>query len=448
MMERGAVKPTGKIDWRRPPLYAAQRRALFECPDINGQVARYGFCEASTKAGKTVGCMAWLAEQACTGEGDGREYWWVAPVYPQAKIAWRRMKRALPKGLIVKSNETDLYHELINGAVMRFRSAEKPDNLYGEDVYACVIDEASRMREEAWHAIRSTLTQTRGPIRAIGNVKGRGNWFYRLSREAEAGKPGMAYQKLTAYDAVAGGVLEKSEIEDAKSVLPDHVFRELYLAEPADDGGNPFGISSIAACAQAADWLSDERTVCIGVDLAKSVDWTVVVGMDKFGGVTGFARWQREKWSVTTDRLEKIIGRTPALIDATGVGDPIVETLQERLPEVRGFIFSSKSKQMLMEGLALAIQSSEVSFPDGPIRAELDLFEYEYTRTGVRYTAPVGYHDDCVMALGLAQELKRQLYPVIGLSTGPTQFTRISPWFGAGGIDDGHYQQEGFGEAS
>jgi hypothetical protein len=52
------------------------------------------------------------------------------------------------------------------------------------------------------------------------------------------------------------------------------------------------------------------------------------------------------------------------------------------------------------------------------------------------------------MALGLAQELKRQLYPVIGLSTGPTQFTRISPWFGAGGIDDGHYQQEGFGEAS
>jgi len=25
-----------------------------------------------------------------------------------------------------------------------------------------------------------------------------------------------------------------------------------------------------------------------------------------------------------------------------------------------------------------------------------------YTNTGVRYTAPVGFHDDCVMALALA----------------------------------------------
>lgn len=33
---------------------------------------------------------------------------------------------------------------------------------------------------------------------------------------------------------------------------------------------------------------------------------------------------------------------------------------------------------------------------------ELESFEYEYTRTGVRYTAPEGMHDDCVMALALA----------------------------------------------
>jgi hypothetical protein len=57
-----------------------------------------------------------------------------------------------------------------------------------------------------------------------------------------------------------------------------------------------------------------------------------------------------------------------------------------------------------MEGLAVAIQSEKVSFPDGPIRKELEVYEYEFTRTGVRYSAPedMGYHDDCVCALALA----------------------------------------------
>lgn len=41
-------------------------------------------------------------------------------------------------------------------------------------------------------------------------------------------------------------------------------------------------------------------------------------------------------------------------------------------------------------------------FPDGPIRQELESFEYEYTGRGVRYSAPQGVHDDCVMALALA----------------------------------------------
>jgi hypothetical protein len=33
---------------------------------------------------------------------------------------------------------------------------------------------------------------------------------------------------------------------------------------------------------------------------------------------------------------------------------------------------------------------------------ELEQFEYQYTRTGVRYAAAEGLHDDCVCALALA----------------------------------------------
>ncbi len=414
-----------RIEYTRPWLYPAQQAAIFDAVDCEGKPARYSIIEASTKAGKTVGCMAWLTEQAFVNGAAGRNYWWVAPVYPQAKIAFRRIKRGLPKEMYL-ANETELTIALPNGATMWFKSAEKPDNLYGEDVFAAVVDEASRCREDSWIAVRSTLTATKGPVRIIGNVKGRTNWHYKMARKAESGNPGMAYSKLTAYDAVKGGVLDAKEIEDAKGLLPEKVFRELYLAEPSEDEGNPFGIEHIRRCLHP---ISDGAPVAIGVDLAKSTDWAVAVALDRDGYVCGFDRWQGP-WEMTEGRILSLIGRTPTLIDSTGVGDPIVERLQKKRRNVTGYTFSSASKQRLMEGLAVAIQSGAVGFPDGPIRSELELFEYQYSRTGVRYSAPDGYHDDCVVALALAVEQLRQVSPALRFAR-PAGTVRISPWLGA-----------------
>ena len=43
-----------------------------------------------------------------------------------------------------------------------------------------------------------------------------------------------------------------------------------------------------------------------------------------------------------------------------------------------------------------------MQIPAGWLPAELEAFEFSYTATGVKYEAPKGYHDDGVMALGLA----------------------------------------------
>jgi hypothetical protein len=411
-------------EYIRPWLYPAQKRAIFDAPDVNGNTARYAFIEASTKAGKTSACIAWLFEQAIQGS-DGDNYWWVAPVYAQAKIAFRRMKRGLPPKMYAANNQ-EMTITLPNGAIIWFKSADNPDNLYGDDVMAIVIDEASRVKEEAWHACRSVVTATRGPLRAIGNVKGRKNWFYQLARKAEAGEPGMSWAKLTAWDAVAGGVLAKDEIEDAKRLLPEAVFRELYLAEASDDEGNPFGLKHIEACTVAEIMFA--KPIAIGVDLAKQVDWTVAIGLEKGGNVCGFERWQKRSWGETTNLLANIIGFTPALIDSTGVGDPIVEQLSARCRRASGYTFSAPSKQKLMEGLAFAIQSRKVSFPKGPITAELENFEFMYTKTGVRYSAPEGFHDDCVMALALAVEQLRLISPQYFGSALPHSVPNPSPW--------------------
>lgn len=378
------------FEYVRPWLAPYQRDAFFND-------ARYAVIDASTKAGKTTACMVWLAEQAMQGKA-GRSFWWVAPIYSQARIAFRRLKRGLPPP-VFRANESELTITLANGAVIWFKGADNPDSLYGEDVYAAVIDEASRCREDAWHAVRSTLTQTRGPIRIIGNVKGRKNWAYRLGRRAEAGEPGMHYAKITAYDAVAAGILDAAEIDDAQRTLPEAVFRELYLAEPSDDGGNPFGLGAIRDCLAE---LSVRPPLVWGWDLAKSQDWTVGVAIDDQGWTCRVERWQAP-WEATIQRILTLTGTTPALVDSTGVGDPVLERLiREGGPHFEGFKFSSQSKQQLMEGLAVAIQRRQLRFPDGPISNELETFEYEYSRLGVRYSAPDGLHDDCVCALALA----------------------------------------------
>ena len=75
------------ISYTRPWLYEKQEAGIFA-------TERYSCIEASTKSGKTHGCLIWIVEQALDGE-PGWNYWWVAPVSDQADIAFRRLKQMI-----------------------------------------------------------------------------------------------------------------------------------------------------------------------------------------------------------------------------------------------------------------------------------------------------------------------------------------------------------------
>jgi hypothetical protein len=392
-----------KINYTRPFLYPYQK-AIVDSP------ARFTCTEAATKVGKSASHLIWLFEQPLAlNLKAGQSVWWVAPVYGQVEVMFNRLKNQLSDRDFLKFNETKLTATYPTGAVMHFKSGEKPDNLYGDDVYAVVTDEASRFREESWHAIRSTLTSTGGKCKMIGNVRGRKNWFYKLCQKIKNGNdPNYEYFKITAYDAAAAGMRTKDgrafseEIEDAKQVLPDNVFKELYLAEASEDGSNPFGLQHIL---RATFPLSTLPPVCFGVDLAKGKnngDWTVITGLDTFGQVCYFDRFQKD-WLLTT---QSILSLPPGIIciDATGLGDPVAEPIA-RARETELFIFTPRSKQQLMEGLAASIQKRETTVLEGVMKDEMDSFEFEYTRSGVTYTAPSGMHDDCVCSLALAAKV-------------------------------------------
>ena len=385
-----------KINYTRPFIYNYQRAIL-------NSAARFTVTEAATKVGKTASHIIWLFEEALKIK-ENQRVWWIAPTIGQAKIAFDRMKVQISDKRIYKANETNRTIALVTGGILEFKTAEKPDNLYGDDVFAAVFDEFTRAREAAWWALRSTLTATGGKCKFIGNAKGKKNWGYKLGQRAKHGEEGYEYFKITAYDAANEGMMTKDgrplidEINEAKRDLPEAVFNELYLAEASEDGSNPFGISAIAACVRPMSILPYNHT---GIDLAKSVDWTVIIGLDEHRHVANLERFQKS-WPTTKDEIKKLNKQKPVLVDSTGVGDPIVEDLQPFFQMMEGFKFTSQSKQQLMEGLAAAIQQGKIGFPEGIIKDELENFEYQYTRTGVRYTAPEGFTDDAVCALALA----------------------------------------------
>jgi hypothetical protein len=401
-----------QVAYTRPPLYPKQEAAIF-CDK------RLIFIEASTKSGKTHGALAWIFEKAITGR-DGGNYWWVAPVYGQARIAFLRLVRSL-RGtqLSFSVDRSNMIVMLPGERSIFFKSGDRPDNLYGEDVDAAVIDEASRLREDSFVAVRSTLTATRGPLLAIGNVRGRKNWFWKLCRRIQRGNLANAhYAKLTAIDAARAGVLAWEEVSDAKTLLSDDVFRELYMAIATEDGANPFGMKNIAQCTLTR--LSSLPAICYGVDLARTRDYSCIVGLDMHGQVCYFDRFQRP-WVQTVEDIVKLPPDIPIMIDATGVGDAPVEYVQKSrtIGTVEGFKFTKQSKQPLVQELALSIAHHDIWYPaSGIIRSELDSYEFEYTRTGILYSAPEGEHDDAVIALALANRMRRQLNTAPGLFIG------------------------------
>lgn len=221
----------------KPPKLADYQKAFLNCPQ------RFSVVEASTKTGKTFSHIYWLFRLAhgldpvwyTDNVKPGMNMWWVAPVYSQAKIAFARMKRHILNAPGYKFNNSDLAITTPKGTIISFKSADTPDNLYGEDVYGVVFDEFTRAKQAAWFALRSTVTFTKAPVKFIGNYTGQSNWGHKLTNKAKTDPQEYAAFRVTAYDAVRAGILDEKEIEQARQDLPLSVFTALYLAEGVSD---------------------------------------------------------------------------------------------------------------------------------------------------------------------------------------------------------------------
>jgi phage FluMu gp28-like protein len=315
---------------------------------------------------------------------------YVTPTYGLAQVFFERLTKTLP----FKNNISKLKIYCPNEGSIEFFTGERLDNLRGRKFHLVIIDEAAFISdlEDGWNnSIRPTLTDYEGRAVFLSTPRGK-NFFYSLFMKQ--GENDWQSFKFSTYD---NPHINPREIDEARIQLPEVVFNQEYLADPAENSANPFGNAFIKRCIKP---ISAHQIVSYGIDLAKSVDFTVIIGLDNAGNVAYFDRFQLD-WHNTKETIKRL-PPAPIIVDSTGVGDPILEDLLREGVNIEGLKFTSQSKQQLMEGLASAIQQGKIGFPEGVIVDELDVFEYQFTANGVRYSAPSGFHDDCVMALALA----------------------------------------------
>jgi hypothetical protein len=375
---------------------------------IRRESERFNVVACGRRWGKTNNGGSLAIETALEGYPVG----WFAPTYKLLADGWDEAIRTLkPLGKRVTINKGERRIDLPTGGRIEFWSTEphqagddESDVARGRKYKRIVYDEAAHARrlEADWtRAIRPTLSDLLGDAWFLSTPKGH-NYFYRLWQRGQSGDKGWkSWQMPTSTNPY----IATGEIDDAKRDLPADAFAQEYLAEFLADAANPFGIDAIRRCIGE---MAEGPPAAWGVDLAKSVDWTVAHALTPQGDTCGFQRWQSD-WRNTRARLGAMLRDVPSAVDSTGVGDPIVEDLQREHPNIEGYKFTKQSKQQLMEGLALAIQGGEITYPDGVLVSELEAFMYEYTPSGVRYAAPSGVHDDCVMALALAVYAWRNL---------------------------------------
>lgn len=331
--------------------------------------------------------------------------WWVAPVYDLTNVGFRRILKAF-RNILKDVSKQERRIELINGSTIWFRSADRWENLVGEGLTHLTMDEVGRIPDMAWHeSLRPTLADTGGTYLGCGTPKGRGHWSYQIFlRGLDPSEPDyMSWQLPTT----ANPKVPHEEIEEMRRTLPDRVFRQEVLAEFLES--NAAALQGWRECVHHYSLPIPPQAnnrYYAGLDLAKYQDYTVLIILDHTGRVVCLDRFHHIDWESQINRISQHIKayRAKVAVDSTGVGDPIFERLYYAGLNVVPVRFTNEVKRRLIDDLNLGFQRNRLIIPSDPIlTAELENYEYSLGTTGtIRYSAPPGQNDDCVIALALA----------------------------------------------
>jgi hypothetical protein len=339
-----------------------------------------------------------------SGERGGL-YAWVAPTYYIAERGQKAL-REIGGDFIQFRGQNPVRANFTGGGgpvEILFLSADNPDTILGDGYDGVIVDEAARIERSVWEMnIRPALADKQGWAVLISTPKAR-NWFFDFHTRGR--DPRETLYRSYSFTSLDNPYFPREEWEEAKRTTPQDIFRQEYKAEFLEDSAGVF--RNLDAC--LLDHVpAPTGDVAIGCDLAKHTDWTVLIAMDRrTGACVDMDRFQRLDWPIQKDRILAFCRKWRGLLvmDATGAGDPIYDDLARVWPRIEAVKFTNQKKVELIQRLVVAIEQRQVSWPRTweVLTAELKRYEYAIGSSGaITYSAPSGFHDDCVIGLALA----------------------------------------------
>jgi hypothetical protein len=320
---------------------------------------------------------------------------------------WRDLKQLL-RPVVAKVSEQEHRLELITGGTIECWSLDSPDTTRGRKYKRVVVDEAAMVGGllDAWrNVIRPTLTDLIGDAWFLSTPKGLGGFWVLYRQGDDPEQPDWAAWRMPT---TANPYISAKEVEDARGDLPERAFAQEYLAEFLTDGAGVFRrVRDCATAARQAGAVPDHRYV-FGVDWGQLHDFTVVSVVDvTTREQVHIDRFNQIDWYLQVGRLRILAEKfRPALVIAerNSVGGPQIEAMTALNLPVWGWDASNATKHEAMTALALAFERGDLKILDDPVQTgELLAYDAERLPSGVlRYGAPEGMHDDCVVALALS----------------------------------------------
>lgn len=340
---------------------------------------------------------------------------WIAPTFKNTRALWRMAVRAvgpLRAAGLCDVSQTERVITFPRGGQLALYSADNIDAIRGEWFHVVVVDEAPKVAEEAWtEAIMPTLADVDGDALLIGSPAGK-NWFY---REWVKGQQAMDHEMASWNGPTSDNPSPfiRAAFERAKTKVSERSFKQEWLAQFLDDGGAVFKYVRDACGVQLKFDPEPGHTYGIGIDWAKTVDFTVVTVIDiRTKEVVWIERFNQIDYVAQVDKVKRIVDRYKCQAvwsEENSIGAAVNDMLKRQRVPIRSFRTGGDTKRDLIEGLVVAFEQRYIKLPamgsdlTDQLVNELEAFEITATPKGtVTYAAPQGIHDDMVISLALA----------------------------------------------
>ncbi len=337
----------------------------------------------------------------------GQRVWFCSPTTKNNNEVFPRVKNLLSVVPDVYINNSRFTVELPNGGAVNFVSLHEPDNLRGAGVDHLFIDEFAFVKQGVWDAVlRPMLATTGGGATIASTPNGTGTDFHALFLRGLDPTEGdwVTYH----YPSSTSPLIPDEELFDIKRNTPERAFNQEFNALFLEDGGAVF--RNLEPCIKPAP-VNPSRVV-FGVDWGKTNDYTVIIAIDVDSGcMIDIDRFNQISWTLQRQRLMTMYQKYKPfkiIAEKNSIGDPNIEELKKAGLPVQGFQTTAQSKAEIINSLALNLEQETIGLLDDPVLLhELKSYSIESLPSGnYRFTAPTGSHDDCVIALALANKAR------------------------------------------